>query len=150
MTEEQIIDTIEQLDKTIAYYYEVCDTATIERLLKASDKIAVLCYTMATIVAARGTTYLQIYLDRKLFAAGQKLFYMAEGMSGTKADAKTTDTEAFKTISEKELETEMIYEEVKLKLKQGNKVLDGLRQRISRMKKEEELQAMQGSNNNQK
>lgn len=148
MTEKEITDILTSIKKIVNAYYLHSETLSIEKLQSASDKLAVLGISLTEIVSSRAKTHLATYFDRKLLFAGSKVAIIDKGETAAKAEQLATLNVA--EVKESEINSEIAFMEVNLKLRQLNILMSAIRQRISIAKKERENSDWMASQNNQK
>ena len=129
------MNTINEIQRVIDWYNKECHTAPIETLLAAQDKLSTLSWYLANEAADIKTDYNFKYFTRKISVSKQKQTLMQK-MSGIKADAESiVNSEAeYKA----EIEAESMAYRFDLILKQTNKVISSLSQRISYLKTEKQ------------
>ncbi|MFW5871754.1 MAG: hypothetical protein ACOCUT_01470 [bacterium] len=128
------IEVITEIGKLIESYRSNYATLNISQLMNFRDKLATYSYNLAEISADAKDDYnTNLYVNRIEFNRA-KQHYMNEGNTGTKAEAlASTDTE--ESLKNK-LGAESWGYRADALLKQVNKVLDSVGQRISVLKKE--------------
>ena len=139
---------MKEINKCIDWYMDNYNNASIEQLLGLSDKLAILSCTLAETVANSAGNYLRAYFDRKLLFAGHKITFHEQGNSLSKSDDMATLE--IKNVRQKEIDEEVKYKAIELKLKQVNKLLSSIQQRISYLKQEKQRMNNLGNNQNQK
>jgi len=126
---------LDQIDQIISWYDENSSTAPVERLLDAQDKLSTLSWNLAELSSQTKTDYTYKYFIRKI-----------QVNKSAQALVKNQIEKAWnKAISRSEIENEEhLRNEVtsegaayaaELKLKQVNKILQVMQQRISFSKK---------------
>jgi len=129
----KINETIKAVEDILAWYYKRNDY-NIEQLLSKRDKLAVLSYYLATVMAELKTVYNKSYYTRKIAVSRKKqaLILQGCGVGESQVKAETeTEQELFT-----ELENEGITYGLENKLRQVNKVLEAFNQRIAYLKDE--------------
>lgn len=120
---------MEEIKTIIDWYLEECHTAPIESLLKAQDKLSVLAWRLAEQSAEVKKQYNASYFIRKIEVNRSKQGLMNSGKSGTQSEAESIVENEDKHKTELELEA-MVYK-MDLLLRQTNKVISAMAQRIS-------------------
>jgi len=128
--------TVDEIAKVINWYDDNYRTSSIEDLLASRDKIAVLSFRLAEQCGDSKKEYNVRRFIKKIEFSRQKQEFMNSGSSGIKADAEATD--ATEMQYREELEHEAIGFKMDLILRQTNKILEAMNQRISHLKKEKE------------
>ena len=146
-TGQQVIDKIE---KMLVWYNDNCDKANIEDLLRLSDKLSILSVNVASMTAQADGHFLRAYFNRKCHFANRKLHWIDTGNSATVSQEIVLQEQEYKALKEEELDAEILTRRLELMLKQTNKVLDSLRQRISFEKMEMQRMNYLGSEENQR
>lgn len=132
MKESVLIDEIGQL---IGWYKESGSTATISELLDCKDQIATNCWNLAEHTGDAKTDYNKCYFQRKIEVARQKQEAFGKGKTATKADVESIIKN--EGLFNAEILKEGYAFKLDLMLKQANKVVDAISQRISYAKIEE-------------
>ena len=135
-TDKQDSEIIEAIEKCINWYTQNYSKATLEQLINFQCKLSLLSVNLATITARSKGTHLRAYFDRKMAFSIKKLGYIDEGEKIGTAEEKATSE--LKPFTDEELETQVIAESLMLELRQINKVLSAVQQRISFEKSEKE------------
>ena len=123
---------IEQVSKIIEAYKKSYKTLSIDLLLNCKDKLVTLNFNLAEEVAEAKKSYNYGYYIRKINIIKAKNRYINQGTSATAAEAKAL--EEFAGDLKTELDREAISYRMDLLLRQSNKVVDALQQRISFLK----------------
>ncbi len=131
------METIEQIAKNITWYENNYRTSTIGDLLANRDKIAVLSFGLAEMCATAKKMYNGKRFIRKIEFSRQKQEFINKGSAIGKASEEAT--EAIEMEYREELEAEALGFRYDVLLRQVNKILEAMNQRISYVKKEEEL-----------
>jgi len=131
----EAMNIINEIQKVIDWYNKECHTAPIETLLAAQDKLSTLSWYLAQETADIKTDYNTKYFTRKIAVSKQKQTLM-QTMTGVQAEAEAVNDNADKFRAEQEAEA-LAYR-LDLLLKQTNKVISSLSQRISYMKTEQQ------------
>ena len=143
MTEEK---TIVEINDLINDYTESGERYSLPDLLNTQDKLSGYSYRFAEIVAKAKAEYNFGYLKRKIVInrATQSLIDLKieKAVNKCQLKAETQNEDLLKS----ELTLEALSYEYDLKLKQLNRVLSSMQQRISFSKKEWELSQFQTSN----
>lgn len=140
--EQQIINKIEQL---LTWYDSNCTKAQIKQLLQFNDQLSLLSVNLASICAKAKGSYLRVYFERKYTFSTKKLDWIKEGSSAAKAEEQARLE--IGAIKESEIQREEEADGYNLMLRQVNKVLSSVQQRISFEKAEYE-RAMRHSHDN--
>jgi len=127
--ENEILDKINEM---VSWYHKNCTKATPEQLLASKDKLVTLNYNLAEIVAEQAKNYHKSYYIRKLTIARKKNAYIKSGEAVSKAESLATEEAA--NEFEQELELEALALRYELLLKQSNKIVDAIQQRVSYLK----------------
>jgi len=127
---------IEEIKKLLDWYDKNSGRAGINALLDAQDKIAIRSYTLAGELAEIKRNYNLSYFDRKIgFNKAKQNFIQKRKMTGTEADANANiEVEELQRV---ETEYETVGYRLEVLLRQLNKILSALQQRISFLKAEE-------------
>ncbi len=126
---------LDQIDQIISWYDENSSTAPVERLLDAQDKLSTLSWNLAELSGDTKTDYTYKYFIRKIQVnkTAQALVKNQIEKAWTKAVSKS------ELENEEHLRNEVAAEgaayAADLKLKQVNKILQVMQQRISYAKK---------------
>lgn len=135
-TQKTDIQIIELIAKELTWYNANYHKAPILDLLNFQDKLSLLSCNLATITAKAKGSHLRAYFERKHTFSIKKLGFIKEGKRiGTAEEQAQTEIEG---LTEKEIQTEEIADSLMLELRQVNKVLSAVQQRISFMKAEYE------------
>jgi hypothetical protein len=135
-TDKQDSEIIESIEKCINWYTQNYSKATLEQLINFQCKLSLLSVNLATITSRSKGTHLRAYFERKMAFSIKKLYYIDEGHKIGKAEEKANSE--LKEYTDEELQTEVIAESLMLELRQINKVLSSVQQRISYEKSEKE------------
>lgn len=128
---------INEIKKHIQWYDSVGGQASIEDLLLYKDKLAVNSFYLAELAASAKTDYNKAYFLRKINVSKSKQGYVAARMAVNKAEIyASVDTEL---MAKDELEKEAIAYKCDLLIKQMNVIISAMQQRISFLRKEQEL-----------
>ena len=127
---------LEQITEVIQAYNESYKDLSIDNLLNAKDKLVTLNFNLAEEVAEAKKSYNYGYYIRKINIVKAKNRYINQGTSATAAEAKAL--EEFAGDLKIELDREAISYRMDLLLKQSNKVVDAIQQRISFLKIEKQ------------
>lgn len=131
----QVKDALEEIADGMEWYYNNSDIATIETLLTFQDKMTVHSYRLGEIASDQKKLYNVKYFSRKIEMAKSKQGFiknqdMAVNRSEIESLVKNED------IFKQEIESESYAIKCELLLRQTNKLLDAIRQRISFLKDE--------------
>jgi len=130
---KEATETIPEISSLVQWYYENAKKdIAIETLLSAQDRLAGLSYSLAYYAGECKDHYNQSYFIRKIEHSRKKQAIMNGGKSATAADTEATiENEAnYKDELSKEAESY----QADLLLKQVNKILSAMQQRISFLK----------------
>lgn len=130
------METFDEIAKVVTWYDNNYRTGSIEDLLASRDKIAVLSFRLAEQCGDSKKEYNVKRFIKKIEFSRQKQAFINSGSTGTKADAEAT--EATEMQYREEIEQEAIGFKMDLILRQTNKILEAMNQRISHLKKEKE------------
>lgn len=128
---------VEQITDEIRWYHKNRSECSVNALLNCRDKIAVLSFGLAERCADGKREYNSRRFIRKIEFSRQKQEFINKGSAIGKAEVEAT--EATEMEYREELEAEAIGFKLDLLLRQVNKILEAMNQRISYVKKEEEL-----------
>lgn len=131
MKETEILTEIE---KVVASYDKNYKTLSIDHLLNLQTKLSTLAYNLSDIVADYKMNYNKAYYIRKIELSKSKNAYINQGKAAGFAESLATEATA-DNLSD-ELQNESMSFRLDNKLRQINKILDGLSQRISFLKQE--------------
>ena len=123
---------LEEISKIISDYAKHGDNRSVEALLKIQDRLAGYSYLLAEYAAQLKYTYNENYFIRKIEFQKSKHAYINTGKSATAAE-NLAEIEV-QEWRKKEIESESHGYKADLLLKQVNRVLGALQQRISYMK----------------
>ena len=130
---DSIPDLISQL---INWYSDYGSEAPIERLLDFQDKLSLLSVNLAGLTGAAKGSYIRAYFNRKINHSIKKMAFIDSGSSAAKAETKALTQ--IGELGEIELRAEEQSYCLALELKQVNKVLSAVQQRISFAKTEKQ------------
>lgn len=128
-------DVIEEISKGIQWYFENSVKASIDVLMEFQDKMTAYSFWMAEITADQKKDYNLKYFSRKIEVAKSKQGFIKNQKSPVnkaEIDAVIENEDILKA----EVEAESYTYKCDLLLKQTNKLLDAIRQRISFLKDE--------------
>jgi hypothetical protein len=134
MQDKAIIDKIEKL---LDWYSNFGGNTTIENLLDFQDKLSLLSVNLAHITALSKGSYLRTYFQRKFTFSTKKIDWIKKGSSAAKADEQARLL--IGDIKEVEIQEEEYSDLLTLKLRQINRVLQAVQQRISYQKNEKDI-----------
>ena len=140
--EQQVITKVE---KWLIWYEGNCDKASVLQLLKFNDQLSLLSVNLASICAKSKGSYLRVYFERKSVFSTNKLNWIKKGSSAAKAEEQARLE--IGNIKESEIQREEEADGLNLMLRQVNKVLGAVQQRISFEKAEYE-RAIRSSHDN--
>ena len=130
-------DTLEQIRKDIDFYHSNAKEISVDKLLKLKTHLTTLNYYLAEQVADMKESYNNSYYIRKISISKTKNAYVNKSYAATKAESIATEEEAEKL--ETELNNEALANRLDLLLKQSNKIVEDITQRISVLKQEKQL-----------
>jgi len=133
MQDKTIIDAIQDC---LDWYEGNYSNTTIELLLNLHDKLALLSVNLAEIVAKSKGSYLRAYFQRKFIFSTKKLTFIKDGEKIGTAEEKARVQ--IGDIKEVEIQEEEYTDLLNLKLRQVNRVLQAVQQRISYQKVEKQ------------
>lgn len=132
-SEQEIKDGIEQL---LEWYNENSDKANIPKLLEFQDKLSLYSVNLAYTIGQSTSEYLGAYYNRKCTYFTKKLAFLKDGdknyLAETKAEAQIRDER------KSEADSQAYTEGLNLQIRQINRVLQAVQQRISYAKVEKE------------
>lgn len=130
-------EVLEEVGKIMEWYYENAKDPHIEKLIKTRDRLAALSYNLAYMAGQLKGDYNAKYYIRKMEVSKKKQWYRKElkqGLGAAEVDAEV-DTQQF---VKDELQAETDAYTCELLLRQVNRVLDAMHQRIGFMRSEQE------------
>lgn len=128
------LTNIEKINEYLNWYSNHLNTQSIESLLKIQDRIAIVSYRMAEELAEIKRDYNLTYFARRIEFNKAKNRMIIENKKNYEADALAMiETEH---IQKDEVEFESAGYRIEVLLKQLNKIMDSLQQRISYLKTE--------------
>ena len=120
----------------LEWYEFESDTASIDQLLGFQDRVSIMSFNLARIAAVSKGSYLRAYFNRKLDFSTAKLKHMDLKNSAAKAEELANiETQGVRLC---EIDAAQAAHIIELELKQINKVLSAVQQRISFEKAEKE------------
>ena len=125
---------IEEITQIINVYNKKYSTLSIDELLNAKDRLVTFNFNLAEEVSDAKTSYNMGYFVRKISIAKQKNRLINQGDSA--AAAESAALEGNEENLKQEITGESISFRLDLLLKQSNKVVDAISQRISYLKTE--------------
>lgn len=128
----------------IQWYHDNCKTPDIEKLLAVRDRLATLSYNIAFISADFKTRYNTNYYIRKIEVAKAKQGFINSGKNVSQSETQSIISGA--EFIKSEIEAEADSYKIDLLLKQVNKILDAMGQRIAFARAEADNSRRQGSN----
>jgi len=135
MSEQKTV--LDEVKEILDYYYENSQDIIIEDLLRMQDKVAILGYRLAEELAEIRKQYNWAYFTRKIEFNKAKSHYIGE----RQMKIGESDVEAHLDVEQqqkKELEFENMGYQLENVLRQLNKVLSAVQQRISYLKFEKQ------------
>jgi hypothetical protein len=131
-------EVINEIRKLVEAYKKQYKTLNISQLLNLRDKLATYSFNLAEISADAKDAYnTNLYINRIEFNR-QKQHYMNEGKSGTQAEAMANTDKGVEESLDAKLGAESWGYRADVLLRQVNKILEALNQRISFLKYEYE------------
>lgn len=127
---------LEQINDVIQAYNKSYKTLSIDDLLNAKDKLVTLNFNLAEEVAEAKKSYNYGYYIRKINIVKAKNRFINQGTSAVAAEAKAL--EEFAGDLKTELDREAFSHRLDLLLRQSNKVVDAIQQRVSFLKTEKQ------------
>lgn len=134
----QDTDIIRTITDIIITYGHNSGSYSLDSLLLERDSLAVHLYRFAEMQADDKKDYNRSYYMRKIHLSKQKNAFIEQGNSAAKAEAMATASEKYKKLFKDEMNTEAMAYKSDLLMKQANKILDAMMQRISYLKFEYE------------
>lgn len=130
------MDSVKEITKMIDYYSKNYKKLSINQLLDFQDKLSAFSYYLADEMATMKDHYNSYYFARKINFNKKKQAYINNGDSAAKAETSANvDVEEY---YDKELEFESMGYRLDVLLRQVNKILNSVQQRISFLKLEHE------------
>lgn len=129
------IEVFELIAADIDWYHNNCKTPHTEKLLSVRDHLATLSYNLAFIAADFKSNYNSKYYIRKIETSKQKQGFINSGRSVAASETDSVVGAAHHLKAE--LEAEAASYKVDLLLKQVNKILEAMNQRIAFARAEE-------------
>ena len=133
MQDKKILDLIQTL---LDWYGQHGGNTTIENLLGCQDKLSLLSVNLAEIVTISKGSYLRSYFHRKFVFSTKKLTFIKDGEKIGTAEEKARVQ--IGDIKDVEIQEEEYTDLLNLKLRQVNRVLQAIQQRISYQKTEKQ------------
>lgn len=127
-------EILKKVGDVISWYQENYNTENIHLLLRSKDNLVTLNYNLAEEVAEHKKLYNIHYFIRKIAINKTKNSYINQKKSAVESQNIAEIEQADKL--EAELEAEAISFRLDLLLKQSNKIVDAMQQRISFMRYE--------------
>ena len=128
---------MEEIGKGIQWYFENSHKATINVLMEFQDKMTAYAFWLAEIAADQKKDYNLKYFSRKIEVAKSKQnFIQNQKMKVNQSEIEATIEN--EDILKEEIESESYTYKCDLLLKQTNKLLDSIRQRIAYLKQEKQ------------
>jgi len=132
---------LEHISTLIDTYESMITSNDIESFIKLQDEIAIYSYRLAEIASENKRGYNTSYYIRKITHQRQIQSALNSGKATAMNKASHEADLGVQDLVMKELDYEALSYRTDLLLKQVNKILDSLRQKISYLKKEYELSA---------
>lgn len=127
-------EILEEIRKSINWYRDNVKTIDVDKLMKLKSHLVTYNYNLAEGLAEMKEAYNTAYYIRKIETAKQKNAYMNQSYAASKAEsiAMEDQQERFQD----EIQKESMAYQVELLLRQSNKVVEDITQRISVLKLE--------------
>lgn len=122
-------EIITEIGKSISWYRDNVRTDSVEKLMYLKTRLVTFNYNLAEWLAAAKKSYNDAYFMRKIETAKQKNAYMNQSMAGNKAESAAMEDKADELQAELDREAEAY--KIELLLRQSNKVVEDITQRIS-------------------
>lgn len=135
------MEILEQITANIKWYDENYADCSIDNLLSNRDKLAILSFNLAELCAEAKKEYNGKRFIKKIEFSRQKQEFMTKDFTASRADVEAT--QGTEMQYREELEAEAIGFKYDLLLRQLNKILEAMNQRLSHLKKEQELSRTQ-------
>lgn len=131
------LSNIEKIDQILKWYQNHLNHENIPDLLKIQDRIAIISYRMAEELSEIKKEYNLLYFARKIEFNKQKNHLINE-MNKKNYEADASANMFVEEIQKDEVEYESAGYKLETLLRQLNKVMDSLQQRISYLKIEQQ------------
>jgi len=138
------VKVFDMIAEIIEWYFHNAKTPDIEKILAARDRLATLSYNLASISADLKERYNGQYYIRKIETAKSKQGFISKGKNMSQSETESIISSA--EFLKGEIEAEADSYKVDLLLKQVNKILDAMGQRIAFARAEEVNSRRQGNN----
>lgn len=125
---------LKKISEHVDWYGKNSATATIDQLLECKDKLVGYGYHLAELVSEYFTNYTKCYYIRKIKIARTKNALIKDGSAISAAESIATEQAADEF--DQEIENEAMAQRLNNLLRQSNKVVDAISQRVSVLKKE--------------
>jgi hypothetical protein len=135
------MEILTRIEAIISWYKDNAATQSIDALLSERDSLAVYSYSLAELSGASKGDYNEAYFIRKVYVTRKTQQLIAKGLAYNKAEAESLL--ANEAVYKDEILKESISYKYDLLLKQVNKILDAMSQRISYLKQEEVMARQQ-------
>lgn len=129
-------EIIDKITTQVNWYGKHSTGATLDQLLECKDKLVGYNYHLAELVSEYFLNYSKCYYIRKIKIARIKNVLIKNKTAITHAESIATEQAA--NEFEQEVENEAMAQRLDNLLRQSNKVVDAIQQRISVLKKERE------------
>lgn len=134
---KSVAKILSEIDQWVNTYYQARESSSIEGLLDIQDEIAIRSYTLAKHVADYKKSYNGAYFIRQVGVAKSSLQHQKNGLKiGTADKQALIDNESNYEIEQAHEATAV---QLDLILRQTNRILDVITQRISHYKQEKRL-----------
>ena len=128
---------IEEIQEMIEYYESIYDKISIDQAMRFQDKLSVYSFYLADELAGYKQQYNDFHILRKLeFNRKKQALISKESYPVSKAEAEANTTELFEKYYKRESEFESVGYRLDLLLKQVNRILSSVQQRVSYLKLE--------------
>jgi|GEM_PF-2024873 len=138
------VKIFDMIAEDILWYHQNCKTPDIEKLLSVRDHLATCSFNLASIAGDLKQRYNTNYYIRKIEVAKSKQGFINSGKNMTQSE--TSSIVSSEEYIKGEMEAESDSYKVDLLLKQVNKILDAMGQRIAFARSEMENSRRSGSN----
>ena len=123
-----------KISDIITWYNGNAQKATIDMILAAKDRLVTLNYNLGEMLADSQTEFNKKYFIRRISIAKKEAYHIQQGEAISKA--KTVAVSECEFEFKEELDAESYANKVEILLRQSNRVVDAMQQRISVLKKE--------------
>lgn len=130
---------IEEINKIIEQYNKYSSSMNVGQLLDIQDKLACSSYYLAEITGKATEDYNGYHFNRKVFANRKKNNLVKAKTPVSKAEIEVFEDEEVLALWKEERKKEGEAFKCDLLLKQINKILSSMQQRISHLKQEQQI-----------